>query len=78
MDVGELRMDLHRMIDKISDVNVLDALKTLLLSNELSQKDWWNTLSDDERLEIEKGLQEAEDREVIPHDEVMNKFKSWL
>ena len=30
MDIVELRKDLHNMIDKISDSNVLAAIKTLL------------------------------------------------
>jgi hypothetical protein len=30
MSVTELRADLHNMIDKISDSNVLNAVKTLL------------------------------------------------
>ena len=78
MDVAELRMDLHNMIDKITDSNILNALKTLLSSKSLSQADWWETISDEERAEIEQGLKEAEKGELVSHEEVMTKYKKWL
>ena len=78
MDVIELRTDLHNMIDKISDSNVLNAVKTLLSGKSVIQADWWDTISKEERAEIEQGLAEAERGEVTPHGEVMGKYKKWL
>ena len=78
MDVKELRADLHNMIDKISDRNVLIALKTLLSGKADTKTDWWDTISEEERKEIEQGLAEDERGEVIPHEEVMKKYKKWL
>jgi hypothetical protein len=40
--------------------------------------DWWYAISDEERAEIEQGLAEADRGEVIPHEEVMAKYKKWL
>ena len=78
MDVIELRADLHNMIDKISDSNVLNALKTLLSVKTAKQTDWWDTISEEERAEIKQGLAEADRGELIPHEEVMAKYKKWL
>ena len=78
MDVIELRTDLHGMIDKITDSNILNAVKTLLSGSTVSQTDWWDTISDEERAEIEHGLEEADKGEVISHEEVMEKYKKWL
>ena len=78
MDVVELRTDLHSMIDKITDSNILSAVKTLLSGKAEKQIDWWETISDEERVEIEQGLAEADRGEVIPHEEVMAKYKKWL
>ena len=75
MDVIELRTDLHGMIDKITDGNILNAVKTLLSGNTASKTDWWDTISDEERTEIEQGLAEADRGEVISHEEVMEKYK---
>ncbi len=78
MDVIELRADLHNMIDKITDSNILKAVKTLLSGKTAKQADWWDTISDEERVEIEQGIAEADRGEVIPHEEVMAKYKKWL
>ncbi len=42
MDVTELRTDLHNMIDKITDCNVSNAVRTLLSDKATTQSDWWN------------------------------------
>ena len=78
MDIVELRTDLHNMIDKISDSNVLIAVKTLLSGKVATQTDWWDTISDKEKAEIKQGLAEADRGEVIPHEEVMKKYEKWL
>jgi len=78
MDVVELRTDLHNMIDEITDRSVLNAVKTLLSDKSTANPDWWMTISEDERVEIEQGIAEAERGEVINHEEVMEKYKKWL
>jgi predicted transcriptional regulator len=78
MDVTELRADLHNMIDKISDRNILKAVRTLLSEKAATKADWWDTISQEEREEIEQGLSEADKGEVTPHEEVMKKYNKWL
>lgn len=77
MDVLELRADLHNMIDKISDSTVLQAVRTLLSNQKTTQVDWWETIDESEKAEIELGLKQIENGEVIPHEEVMDKYKKW-
>ena len=78
MDVIELRTDLHNMIDRVKDSEVLNAVKTLLKGKTARQDNWWDTISDEERAEIEEGVSEADRGEVIPHEEVMEKYSKWL
>jgi predicted transcriptional regulator len=78
MDIKEIRADLHNMIDKISDRKVLTAVKTLLSGKADRESDWWDTISEEEREEIEQGLREADKGEVTPHEEVIKKHKKWL
>jgi predicted transcriptional regulator len=78
MNVIELRSDLHNMIDKITDSNILNAVKTLLSGRTVTQIDWWDIITDEERAEIEQGLAEADRREIISHEEVMAKYEKWL
>jgi predicted transcriptional regulator len=66
------------MIDKISDKKILKAVRTLLSEKTATKTDWWDTISQEEREEIEQGLSEADRGEVTPHEEVMKKYKKWL
>lgn len=75
MDVTELRADLHNLIDKISDKNILKAVRTLLSEKAATKADWWDTISQEEQEEIEQGISEADRGEVTPHEEVMKKYK---
>jgi len=78
MNVFELKSDLHHLIDKINDKRILSAVRTILSKQTEQSSDWWDTISDEERAEIEQGLTEADRGEVIPHEEVMGKYKKWL
>jgi predicted transcriptional regulator len=78
MNVLELRSDLHNIIDKITDKNVLQALKTLLSGKVVEKADWWETITEEERKDIELGLLEADKGEVIAHEDVMQKYQKWL
>lgn len=78
MNVTELKSDLHEMIENISDTNVLIAVKTLLSGKADSKTDWWDVISEEERAEIEQGLDEDNRGEVLSHEKVMEKYKKWL
>lgn len=39
--------------------------------------DWWDELSDDEKADIEEGLDEADKGEVFSHEEVMAKYRKY-
>ena len=40
------------------------------------ESDWWDEISDAERQSIEKGLAEADNGELIPHEAVMKEVKA--
>jgi predicted transcriptional regulator len=46
-----------------------------VLKNE-KESDWWNEISDSERQSIEKGLAEADEGKLIPHEQVMKEVKA--
>jgi len=52
----------------------LEKLEILLKAN---KKDWSCELSSEERQEIEIGLKQADNNELICHQKVMNKFEKW-
>ena len=74
MDAIELKSDLHNLIDKVSDMNILNAIKTLL-SKQVVADDWWDELPENVQESIEKGLKQSKEGNTIAHDVVMNEFK---
>jgi predicted transcriptional regulator len=41
-------------------------------------EDWWDTISDAERLSIEIGMAQAEAGLTVPHEQVREIYASWL
>lgn len=78
MDAIVLKREISALIESISDIEVLQALITLLSHKVSKESDWWNTISEEERIEIKQGLEEALNEEVIPHDEILKKYMKWL
>ena len=80
MSTLELKTSLHKTIDTIENVHVLERLKDivdLIIKNDNS--DFWDELTDDERAEINLSLLESEyDENLITHDQVMKQAKQWL
>jgi predicted transcriptional regulator len=56
------------------DENLLEKLEIVLKT---SKRDWYDDLNLSEKQEIEIGLQQANEKEFMTHENVMNKFKKW-
>jgi hypothetical protein len=59
----------YQIIEKIvqtTDEALLQEIKSLL---ESPSGDWWNTISEAERVAIDEGLAQADRGEVIPHEQ---------
>jgi len=53
---------------------VLSVVKTFAHE----ENDWWDNIEESAKESIEKGLRQAKEGKVIPHEEVMKKYKKWL
>jgi len=66
-------------LNKVRDPDIITAIKSVLKYREKTQEtDWWDEISDEERAEIEEGIAQADRGELIPHKQVMDKYKKWL
>jgi predicted transcriptional regulator len=74
MDIQAEKLQLIEWLAKLNNAAIVK--KFIALKNE-QQKDWWDQLSKEEKLEIEEGLAQADRGEVVPHEEVMDKYKKW-
>lgn len=76
MNALELKSDLHRLIDKINDVSILNAVKVLLAKESAIEEDWADSLSEDQKSELEESILEADQGKTITHEEAMKQIKS--
>ena len=64
------------MIDQVDDHEVLYAVQELLSSQ--PSVDFWDELPEEVKKSIEIGVKQAENGEVIPHEEVMKRLEEKL
>ncbi|WP_339905331.1 hypothetical protein [uncultured Cyclobacterium sp.] len=75
MDIQAEKLQLIEWLAGLNDAKVLNEFIALKKKKEV---DWWDRISAEEREEIQIGLAQADKGEVIPHQEVMAKYKKWL
>ena len=78
MNTAELKSDLYGLIDKTNDISILKALKVLLTKQVKPKKLAWDDFPEALKSDIEEGLTEIENDEVITHKEAMQKYEKWL
>lgn len=75
-EVSVLREQVKQFVDEASE-NELEMVYHLLEAGN-SNKDWWNEITPDHKDAIDKGIQQLDNGEGIPHQEVMKKYSQWL
>lgn len=79
MSTAELKISLHQLIDGVSDNSVLEAVYTLLSKATANQEeDWYNSLSDEAKASIQRGIDDANNGRFVPHSEVKAKVDKLL
>lgn len=74
MDLEARKYQFIQKLVKVEDESVLEKLELILNAN---QNDWFDELSDSEKIEIQIGLDQAEKGEFVSHEEVMKRFSKW-
>ncbi|MCD0468317.1 MULTISPECIES: hypothetical protein [unclassified Flavobacterium] len=74
MDLEARKYQFIQKLVKVEDESVLEKLELILNAN---QNDWFDELSDSEKVEIQIGLDQAEKGEFVSHEEVMKRFSKW-
>ncbi len=77
MNTIELKSDLHKLIDRVNDATILNAIKTIL-SKQVNEVDFWDELPLDVQESIKRGMNQAKNGETKLHTEVRKKYAKWL
>lgn len=74
MDIQAEKLELIRWL---ADIDEPSIIKRFIALKKKQQSDWWDNINADEKSEIEEGLAQADNGEVVPHEEVMAKYQKW-
>jgi predicted transcriptional regulator len=74
MNLQAKKLELVQMILNTKRPAILKKVEDILKKEKVT--DWWDEISEAERQAIEKGLEEADRGELIPHKEVMKEVKA--
>lgn len=70
------RKELIEWINSLNDVNLLNFLNGLRISRESAETDWWDNLSEDEKADIQQGLDDIEHGRTLSSSEFWRKLKN--
>lgn len=68
-----IKLELIEWLTNLNDDATLDYLKIVKDSSNI-QDDWWNTISDQERSGIYRGLRDVDAGRVVAHEDVKTKY----
>lgn len=70
-----LKKQVKKFVEKASDKD-LRLIYNLFEMNK--QSDWWDEIDTTHQKEIKEAVAEADKGQVIPHAEMMKKYRKWL
>ena len=75
LNIQSKKLELIQWLSTIEDLSVLNKIIDL---KKQENKDWWNSISENEKQSIEKGLQEAEAGKLNSHSKARQLYGKWL
>lgn len=75
MNPNEIKADLHRLIDRVQDSAILQAVHTILARQSEWEGDFWDDLSTARRADIETGLDDLDAGRKKDFKDVMRKYQ---
>ncbi|MBW8050927.1 MAG: hypothetical protein FVQ77_11440 [Cytophagales bacterium] len=80
MDIQAEKLSVIQRLEQINDISLIQAIKEILdfALKQRNEKDIWNTLTNEQKQSIERGIVQADKGELKSHKEVMKRYKKWL
>jgi len=69
------KIELIQWLSTIEDISVLNKIMEL---RKKESKDWWNSISENEKKSIETGLNDAENGKLNDHSQARKLYEKWL
>ncbi|KUG11006.1 hypothetical protein BAZ12_15055 [Elizabethkingia miricola] len=69
------KLELIQWLSTLEDQSIIEKLIAL---RKEEAKDWWNSISDDEKNAIEKGIEDADSEKLETHSNARKLYEKWL
>jgi len=74
MDIQNTKLELISRLLNTKEERLLAKVKAVI---DEEQEDWWSDMDTNEKERIKKGIEQADQGEVIDHEKVMKLFEKW-
>jgi hypothetical protein len=68
-----IKLELIEWLTKLKDLDTLNYLKIVKDSRSRKQ-DWWNDLTEQQKLGIQRGLKDIDEGRIVSHSDVKKKY----
>ena len=75
LNIQNKKLELIQWLSTLEDSTIIEKI-VALRKNE--SKDWWNSISENERQSIEQGLNDANSGKLNPHSSARKLYEKWL
>ncbi|MEO9805867.1 MAG: hypothetical protein ABJF04_21595 [Reichenbachiella sp.] len=72
MDIQAEKYSLIEYITQVKDISLIEKFKDFVKANE---RDFWNDLTEEQRLEIKQGMNELDRGQKFDYEEVMSRYR---
>ncbi|WP_407534121.1 hypothetical protein [Elizabethkingia miricola] len=69
------KLELIQWLSTLEDQSIIEKLIAL---RKEEAKDWWNSISDNEKNAIEKGIEDADSEKLETHSNARKLYEKWL
>ncbi|MFN2458033.1 MAG: hypothetical protein ABR502_07525 [Chitinophagaceae bacterium] len=74
-DNSTLRKQVKRFVQKADERDLRIIYQIFEMNKE---EDWWNEIGEDQKSVIKEAITEANRGKVVPHSEMVKKYRKWL
>lgn len=75
LNIQNKKLELIQWLSTIEDSAIIEKIMDL---KKKESKDWWNSISENEKESIEQGLKEADSGKLNPHSNARKLYEKWL
>jgi len=78
MNISIEKLHIIQKVIELQDADLIELIKSVIDLPNKSKTDWWDSISEQEAISIEKGLSDINEGKTIPHNIVREKYEKWL